>query len=155
MYNKVVLIGNIARDIELKYTPSGLTIANTAIATSRKYKSSNGEQKEEVMFVDIAFFGRTAEAANQYLRKGSKLLVEGRLKLDQWTDANAQKRSKHSVTVDTMQMLDNKRDRDHITVQQGSIYGGEVNPPIREHQQKQQVVSTEPELSFDESEIPF
>ena len=72
--------------------------------------SSNGEKKEEVCFVDITFFGRSAEVANQYLRKGSKILVEGRLSFDQWTDQNGQKRSKHSVIVETMQMLDSKGD---------------------------------------------
>jgi single-strand DNA-binding protein len=84
-------------------------IANTAIATSHKF-TTNGEKKEEVCFVDITFFGRSAEVANQYLRKGSKILVEGRLKFDQWVDQNGQKRSKHSVTVATMQMLDSKGD---------------------------------------------
>ena len=107
MFNKIILVGNLTRDIELRYSQAGLGIANTAIATSRKF-TSNGEKKEEVMFVDITFFGRSAEVANQYLRKGSKILVEGRLNFDQWVDQNGQKRSKHSVTVETMQMLDSK-----------------------------------------------
>ena len=107
MFNKVILVGNLTRDIELRYSQSGMGIANTAIATSRKY-TSNGEKKEEVCFVDITFFARSAEIANQYLRKGSKILVEGRLNFDQWVDQNGQKRSKHSVVVETMQMLDSK-----------------------------------------------
>jgi len=105
MYNKVILVGNLTRDIELRYSQSGMGIANTAIATSRKF-TSNGEKKEEVCFVDITFFARSAEIANQYLRKGSKILVEGRLNFDQWVDQNGQKRSKHSVVVETMQMLE-------------------------------------------------
>lgn len=109
MFNKVILVGNLTRDIELRYSQSGMGIANTAIATSRKY-TSNGEKKEEVCFVDITFFARSAEIANQYLRKGSKILVEGRLNFDQWVDQNGQKRSKHSVVVETMQMLDSKGD---------------------------------------------
>ncbi len=109
MYNKVILVGNLTRDIELRYSQSGMGIANTAIATSRRY-TSNGEKKEEVCFVDITFFARSAEIANQYLRKGSKILVEGRLNFDQWVDQNGQKRSKHSVVVETMQMLDSKGD---------------------------------------------
>jgi len=109
MYNKVIMVGNLTRDIELRYSQSGMGIANTAIATSRKF-TSNGEKKEEVCFVDITFFARSAEIANQYLRKGSKILVEGRLNFDQWTDQNGQKRSKHSVVVETMQMLDSKGD---------------------------------------------
>jgi len=109
MFNKIILVGNLTRDIELRYTQSGAGIANTAIATSRKF-TQNGEKKDEVCFVDITFFGRSAEVANQYLRKGSKILVEGRLKFDQWVDQNGQKRSKHSVIVETMQMLDSKGD---------------------------------------------
>ena len=109
MFNKVILVGNLTRDIELRYSQSGMGIANTAIATSRKF-TSNGEKKEEVCFVDITFFARSAEIANQYLRKGSKILVEGRLNFDQWVDQNGQKRSKHSVVVETMQMLDSKGD---------------------------------------------
>lgn len=109
MFNKVILVGNLTRDIELRYSQGGMAIANTAIATSRKY-TSNGEKKEEVCFVDITFFARSAEIANQYLRKGSKILVEGRLNFDQWVDQNGQKRSKHSVVVESMQMLDSKGD---------------------------------------------
>jgi single-strand DNA-binding protein len=107
MYNKVILVGNLTRDIELRYSQGGMGIAKTAIATSRKF-TVNGEKKEEVCFVDITFFGRSAEISNQYLRKGSKILVEGRLNFEQWVDQNGQKRSKHSVTVETMQMLDSK-----------------------------------------------
>ena len=107
MFNKVILVGNLTRDIELRYSQGGMGIAKTAIATSRKF-TSNGEKKEEVCFVDITFFGRSAEVANQYLRKGSKILVEGRLNFEQWVDQNGQKRSKHSVIVETMQMLDSK-----------------------------------------------
>jgi len=104
----VILVGNLTRDIEIKYSQSGMAIAKTAIATSKKFKSNTGEQKEEVCFVDITFFARSAEVANQYLHKGSKVLIEGRLQFDQWTDQNGQKRSKHGVNVDLMQMLDSK-----------------------------------------------
>ena len=114
MYNKVILVGNLTRDIELRYSQSGMGIANTAIATSRKF-TSNGEKKEEVCFVDITFFARSAEVANQYLRKGSKILIEGRLNFDQWVDQNGQKRSKHSVVVETMQMLGSKDDNNQGT----------------------------------------
>ena len=105
MYNKIILAGNLTRDVEVRYTQGGSAIGNTGIATNRKFKSATGEQKEEVLFVDLTFFGRTAEIANQYLRKGSKVLVDGRLKLDQWTAQDGSKRSKHSVTVDSLQML--------------------------------------------------
>jgi single-strand DNA-binding protein len=109
MFNKIILVGNLTRDIEVRYSQSGMAIAKTAIATSRKF-TQNGEKKEEVCFVDITFFGRSGEIANQYLRKGSKILVEGRLNFEQWVDQNGQKRSKHSVISESMQMLDSKGD---------------------------------------------
>ena len=107
-YNKSILEGHLTRDIEMKYTQAGAAIANTAIAVSRKFKTQAGEQKEEVLFLDVAFFGRTAEIANQFLRKGSHVLLDGRLKLDQWTAQDGTKRSKHSMTVEDLQMLGNK-----------------------------------------------
>jgi single-strand DNA-binding protein len=108
MYNKVILIGNLTREIAFHRSQSGMAIAKTAIAINRKFRLNTGEQKEEICFVDITFFGRSAEVAHQYLHKGSKILIEGRLIFEQWTNQNGQKRSKHSVTVDIMQMLDSK-----------------------------------------------
>jgi single-strand DNA-binding protein len=110
MFNKIILVGNLTRDVELKYTQGGTAVASTAIATSRKFKAQDGTQKEEVCFVDITFFGRTAEIANQFLKRGSKVLLDGKLKLDNWTDQNGNKRSKHSISVESMQMLGNKEE---------------------------------------------
>jgi len=130
MFNKIILVGNLTRDIELRYSQSGMGIAKTAIATSRKF-TSNGEKKEEVCFVDITFFGRSAEVANQYLRKGSKILVEGRLNFEQWVDQNGQKRSKHSVIVETMQMLDSRGD-----TQAGGGYNQQQSTPNANYAQQ-------------------
>jgi single-strand DNA-binding protein len=105
MYNRVILLGNLTRDVELRYTPSGMAIGKVGIATNRRFKSANGEQRDETMFIDLTFFGRTAEIANQYLKRGSKILVEGRLILEQWTAQDGTKRAKHSITVDSMQMV--------------------------------------------------
>ena len=107
MFNKVVLVGNLTRDVELRYINTGLAVGRSAIAVTRKY-STNGEKREEICFVDITFFGKSAEIANQYLTKGSKLLIEGVLKFEQWTDQNGQPRSKHSVSVESMEMLGSK-----------------------------------------------
>ncbi len=140
MFNKIILVGNLTRDIELRYSQAGMGIANTAIATSHKF-TQNGEKKEEVCFVDITFFGRSAEVANQYLRKGSKILVEGRLKLDSWVDQNGQKRSKHSVTVATMQMLDSKGDSQgggYNNNQAPSNGQNNYNAPVQGQQQSYQ-----------------
>jgi single-strand DNA-binding protein len=107
MFNKVVLLGNLTRDVEIRYSQSNSAIAKTAIATSRKF-TANGEKKEEVCFVDLTFFGKSGEIAHQYLKKGSKVLIEGRLLFEQWSDTSGQKHSKHSVIVENMQMVDSK-----------------------------------------------
>ena len=108
MFNKVIMAGNLTKDVEIRYLPNGSAVSNTALATNRKFTLQNGEKKEEVCFIDITFFGRSAEIAHQYLRRGSKVLVEGRLSFDQWNDEQGQKRSKHSIVVEAMQMLDSK-----------------------------------------------
>ncbi|ARR00586.1 single-stranded DNA-binding protein [Campylobacter porcelli] len=104
MFNKVVLVGNLTRDIELRYIQSGTAVGSTGMAVNRKF-NVNGERRDETCFIDITFFGRQAEVANQYLNKGSKVLIEGRLKFDTWQDQNGQNRSKHSVVVENMEML--------------------------------------------------
>lgn len=107
MFNKVVLLGNLTREIEIRFLQSGTAVGKSSIAVNHKF-SVNGEKREEVCFIDITFWGRTAEIAHQYLRKGSKVLVEGRLKFDQWTDQNGQNRSKHSIEVESLEMLDSR-----------------------------------------------
>lgn len=123
MYNRVVLVGNLTRDIEMRYAPSGTAIGATGIAVTRKM-TVNGEKREETCFVDITFWGRTAEVANQYLSKGSKVLVEGRLKYEQWDDANGQKRSKHTVSVENMEMLGSSTQGGYNQGSQNSYGGG-------------------------------
>ncbi len=162
MFNKVIIVGNLTRDIELRYTPSGTAVGNTGIATTRKFKGGDGQLKEETLFVDIAFFGRTAEVANQYLRKGSKVLVEGRLKLDSWTDQNGGKRSKHSIVVENMTMLDSKGESG------GYNQPSNTSPAQQSYQQptatmsppsqEKSIPSSEseiPSIDIDEDEIPF
>lgn len=160
MFNKVILVGNLTRDIELRYLPSGTAIGSTAIATNRRFKNQMGEQRDEVCFIDITFFGRTAEIANQYLKKGSKVLVEGRLKFEQWTDQTGQRRSKHSVTVETLQMLDTRGQTSEGEI---PIAGGYQQPQVRQPYQqstppKPQNEQNEPkipEIDIDDNEIPF
>ena len=109
MFNKVIAVGNLTRDIELKYLPNGSAIAKSAIATSYKYKSTTGEQKDEVCFLDFNIFGRSAEVANQYLKKGSKVLLEGRLVFEEWKDrTSGQTRNRHIFRVDVIKYLDSK-----------------------------------------------
>lgn len=144
MFNKVILVGNLTRDCELRCLPSGSAVCTTGIATNRRFKNQMGEQKEEVCFIDITFFGRSAEIANQYLQKGSKVLVEGRLKLDSWTDQNGGKRSKHSVAVENLQMLD--------TQTQG---GKQEQQKVRQQPQPKPQQNQIPDIDIYEDEIPF
>lgn len=113
-YNKVILIGNLTRDPELRYTPKGLAIAKIALAVNRSWRdSTSGELKEEVTFVDIDAFGKQAETLGQYMKKGSPLMVEGRLRLDTWEDKQTnQKRSKLGVVLESFQFLDSGRNRE-------------------------------------------
>jgi single-strand DNA-binding protein len=106
-YNKVLLMGHMTRDPELRYTPKGKALAQFGMAVNRKWKAESGEQQEEVLFIDCTAWGRTAEVLNQYKKKGDPLMVDGRLKLDQWEDKQTgAKRSKISVVIETMQCLD-------------------------------------------------
>lgn len=105
MFNKVIIVGNLTRDVELKYLPSGSAVAKIGLASNRKYKKQDGSTAEDTCFIDANLFGRTAEVANQYLKKGSQVLIEGRLNFESWNDANGQKRSKHTITAESMQML--------------------------------------------------
>ncbi len=105
-FNKVILVGNLTRDPELRYTPKGLAIAKVGLAINRSWNSETGEKKEEVTFVDVDIFGRTAENVAQYMKKGRPILIEGRLRLDQWDDKQTgQKRSKLGVVGETVQFL--------------------------------------------------
>lgn len=172
MYNKVVMVGNLTRDIELRYLPSGAAIAKSAVATSYKYKTSTGEQKDEVCFLDFNIFGRSAEVANQYLKKGSKVLLEGRLVLEQWTGQDGSNRSKHSLRVDTMKMLDGKAEAQNTAEYQTADYGQQTASAYNNTQQpnnygtahaaggigggaSMQAHHAIPEIDIDEDEIPF
>ena len=105
-FNKVILAGNLTRDPELRYTPQGMAIAKFGLAVNRSWRTEGGENKEEVMFVDLDAFGKQAETLAQYMKKGSPLLVEGRLRLDQWDDKQSgQKRSRLGVVVESFQFL--------------------------------------------------
>jgi single-strand DNA-binding protein len=112
-YNKVILMGNLTRDPELKYLPSGTAVANAGLAVNRTYTDrQSGEKKEEVCFVDLETFGRTAEIINEYFQKGRPILVEGRLRLQTWETDDGQRRSKHSVMVDRFEFVGGRQDGD-------------------------------------------
>ncbi len=108
MYNKVILIGNLTRDPEVRYSPQGTPIANFSLAINRKYKVGD-EQKEEVSYFDIVVFGRQAETSSQYLNKGSAVLIDGRLQQRRWDDKETgQKRSKVEVVAEVVRFMPKK-----------------------------------------------
>lgn len=106
-FNRVILIGNITRDVEIKYLQSGMAVTELGIAVNDRRKGQDGQWIEETTFVDVTLWGRTAEVAGEYLGKGSQVLIEGRLKLDTW-ETDGQKRSKLRVVGEKMQMLGGK-----------------------------------------------
>lgn len=105
-FNKVIVMGNITRDIEVKYTPNGSAVTTLGLAVNEKYKTKNGDWKEETTFIDVDVWGNSAEIISQYLTKGDPILIEGKLKQESWEDKQSgQKRSKLKVTCVTFQML--------------------------------------------------
>ena len=105
-FNKVILVGNLTRDPELRYTPKGTAVARLGLAVNRQWKTDAGEAREEVTFIDIDAFGRQAEVIGQYCKKGRPIMIEGRLKYEQWDDKQTnQKRSKLLVVLETFQFL--------------------------------------------------
>jgi len=103
-FNRVILLGNLTRDVEIKYTQSGLAVTEVGLAVNDRRKDASGNWVEETTFVDVTLWGRTAEVASEYLSKGSPILIEGRLKLDTW-ETEGQKRSKLRVVGERMQMV--------------------------------------------------
>jgi single-strand DNA-binding protein len=105
-FNKVILLGNLTRDPEVRYTPKGTAVTELGMAVNRVYTAENGEKREETTFVDVTLWGRTAEIAGEYLKKGRPVFIEGRLQLDTWDDKQSgQKRSKLKVVGEGLQLL--------------------------------------------------
>lgn len=111
-YNKVILGGNVTRDLQLSYLPSQTAVVEFGIAVNRKWSGKDGTKKEETCFVDCTAFGKSAENLNKYVSKGSPLFIEGRLQFDTWNAQDGTKRSKHKVIVDNFQFLGSKQESD-------------------------------------------
>jgi len=110
-YNKVLLMGHLTRDVEIRHLPSGQAVGNFGLAMNRKFKTADGELREEVTFVDCEVWGKTAENFTRFFSKGKAVFLEGRLKLDTWEDkTDGSKRSKLKVTVDTFEFVESKGD---------------------------------------------
>lgn len=108
--NKVILIGNLTKNIDLKYLTTGVAVGESSMAINQVYKKQDGTKVQDTCFIDIVMYGRSAEISNQYLKKGSKLCIEGKLNFQQWSDQHGNKRSKHIVSVEKVEFLDTKSD---------------------------------------------
>ncbi|MEP6603323.1 MAG: single-stranded DNA-binding protein [Spartobacteria bacterium] len=149
-FNKVILLGNLTRDPEVRYTPKGSAVCDLGLAVNRSYTLDNGEKREEVTYVDVVLWARLAEIAGEYLKKGRPVFIEGRLQLDTWDDKQSgQKRSKMRVIGETMQLLGSRPSGGGDTGEGGedrqSRPAKSITPPPKA------AAATEP----DDDEIPF
>lgn len=150
-YNKAILIGNLTRDPEVRYTPKGTAICDIGLAINRKYKTDGGEQREEVTFVDVTLWGRTAEVVGEYCKKGRPLMVEGRLETESWDDkTTGQKRSKLKVVGENIQLLGARGEGDD---KQGR--GGQHSAPPARRPAAPPQKPHDPDLDQPEDDIPF
>ena len=142
-FNKVILMGNLTRDPQMKFLPSQTPVAEFGLATNRHFKTQSGEEKDEVTFVDCAAFGKQAEVINQWCRKGKQLFIEGRLKFDTWDDKNGGgKRSKLSVIVENFQFVGG---REH----------NQNSPAPRRERPTQSELPLSDKPQFADADIPF
>jgi len=148
-FNKVILLGNLTRDPEVRYTPKGSAVCDLGIAINRSYTLDSGEKREEVTYVDVVLWSRLAEIAGEYLKKGRPVFIEGRLQLDTWDDKQSgQKRSKLRVIGETMQLLGG---RPPGAGSGGGGEGSEARPTSKTTPPPKAAAGAEP----DEDEIPF
>ena len=156
MFNQMQVIGNLTKENDLKYLASGSAVYKNSVATSHKWKDQNGQTKDETMFMDIVMFSRSAEIANQYLKKGSKVFLQGRVVLENWTATDGTKRSRHILRVETMKMLDSKNSDSTPPGHQYQTVRESSSP--RENQstytRKPSMNTTIPEIDIDD-ELPF
>ena len=150
-FNKVILLGNLTRDPEVRYTPKGSAVCDLGLAVNRQYTLDSGEKREEVTFVDVVLWARLAEIAGEYLKKGRPVFIEGRLQLDTWDDKQSgQKRTKLRVVGESMQLLGSR------PAATAAADAGESERPARSAEKS---ASPPPKSSApaapDDDEIPF
>jgi single-strand DNA-binding protein len=147
--NRVLLIGNLTRDPELRYTPKGTPVTDFGLAVSRIYSGENGEKKEETTFVDVTLWARQAEIAGQYLKKGRPVFIEGRLQLDTWDDKQTgQKRSRLRVVGENIQLLGSRPEGDASSSAPPPRRPSTAAPPSRPEPR-------DPDLDVEPDDIPF
>jgi len=133
--NRVILIGNVTRDVEVKTTPRGSAVAGITLAVNRNYKTDSGEKREEVTFVDVELWGRVAEIAGEYVKKGNPLYVEGRLKQDSWEDKDSgQKRTKLKVVAENIQLLGSRQGAAKVATEERPVEAATESPRVVEQE---------------------
>ena len=161
--NKVMLIGNLTRDPEVRYTPKGTAITEISLAISRQYSADNGEKREEVTFVDVTLWARLGEIAAEYLKKGRPVFIEGRLRLDTWDDkTTGQKRSKLNVVAEGLQLLGSREGGGEARPPSGGEYDEArpasrpaQRPPPSQRPSAPPKPPADPDLDVEEDDIPF
>jgi single-strand DNA-binding protein len=147
--NRVLLIGNLTRDPEVRFTPKGTAVAEIGLAVNRVYSGEDGERKEETTFVDVTLWARQAEVAGQYLKKGRPVFIEGRLQLDSWEDKQTgQKRSRLRVVGENLQLLGSRQDAEGASPIASPRRSSPAGPPSRPEPR-------DPDLDAEPDDIPF
>jgi len=151
--NKVIVLGNLGRDPETRYTADGAAITNVSIATTRRYKDASGQQQEETEWHRVAFFGRLAEIAGEYLRKGRPVYVEGRLRTRKWQDKDGQDRYTTEIVAENMQLLGSREG-----MGAGEVEGAEesrAQAPARSSSGRAAAAKPAPNVADMDDDIPF
>ena len=154
--NRVLLIGNLTRDPEVRYTPKGTAVTEIGLAVNRVYSGEDGEKKEEVTFVDVTLWARQAEVAGQYLKKGRPVFIEGRLQLDSWDDKQTgQKRSRLRVVAENLQLLGSRQDAEGSSAAPGSFSAPATRRPPSTTAPPARPEPRDPDLDTEPDDIPF
>jgi single-strand DNA-binding protein len=144
-FNRIIMIGNLTRDPELRQLPSGQNVCRLSIASNRQFKNrQSGQMIQEVCYIDVDVWGAQAESTNQYLKKGRPVLIEGRLKLDSWKDAEGQSRSKHSIVADRVVFLGSSQSNE---VAEGAEEGADITAATMASGRKAAMPSAAPSTS--------
>jgi single-strand DNA-binding protein len=155
-FNKVILVGNLTRDPELRTTPNGTSICRFGLAVSRQFRNADGSSREEVLFVDVDSFGKQADAIARYMAKGRPLLIEGRLRLDQWESQSGEKRSRIMVVAESFQFLGSPNRQEGESAE--GDFSGTGGRPQRQSQRNDGGRNGRPraeENAGDDEDIPF
>jgi single-strand DNA-binding protein len=154
--NRVLLIGHLTRDPEVRYTPKGTAVTEIGLAVNRVYSGEDGEKKEEVTFVDVTLWARQAEVAGQYLKKGRPVFIEGRLQLDSWDDKQTgQKRSRLRVVAENLQLLGSRQDAEGSSPASGSFSASAPRRPPTTSAPPARPEPRDPDLDTEPDDIPF